>query len=258
VDRITRPAGTTVSYDRYGTGPPLVLVHGGFSDHITNWREVKPLLRDRFTVYAVARRGRGESTPTKGHSVDDESADVVAVLEAVGRPAFLLGHSYGAVCALGAASQYPAGVRKLVLYEPPHPRLMPPHTLAALERMAEDQDWDTLVETFMLEVLQVPSAEVNRIKATPFWQVWTADAEASLNDVWALSRYRFEADRYRSLNGPVQLLIGTESPRDIYVTDALAAVLPDVRIVELDHQAHEGMTTAPQQFVEAISRFLLE
>jgi pimeloyl-ACP methyl ester carboxylesterase len=80
----------------------------------------------------------------------------------------------------------------------------------------------------------------------------------SLNDVRALSRYRFEADRYRSLDRPVQLLIGTESPRDIYVTDALAAVLPDVRIVELDHQAHEGMTTAPQQFVEAISRFLLE
>jgi pimeloyl-ACP methyl ester carboxylesterase len=124
VDRITRPAGTTVSCDRYGTGPPLVLVHGGFSDHITNWREVKPMLR--------------------------------------------------------------------------------------------------------------------------------------VNDVRALSRYRFEADRYRSLNRPVQLLIGTESPRDIYVTDALAAVLPDVRIVELDHQAHESMTTAPQQFVEAISRFLLE
>ncbi len=56
---------------------------------------------------------------------------------------------------------------------------------------------------------------------------------------------------------PVQLLIGTESPRDLYVTDALAAVLPDVRIDELADQAHEGMTTAPARFVAAITDFLL-
>jgi hypothetical protein len=55
----------------------------------------------------------------------------------------------------------------------------------------------------------------------------------------------------------VLLQIGTESPRDLYVTDALAAVLPNVRIQELPGQAHEGMTTAPQMYAEAVSRFLL-
>ncbi|HSF04105.1 MAG TPA: alpha/beta hydrolase [Solirubrobacterales bacterium] len=145
--RIATPAGTTVSYDRYGAGPPLVLVHGGFSDHITNWQEVKPLLQDRFTVYAVARRGRGETSRTRGHSVDDEAADVVAILDAIGQPAFLLGHSYGAVCALGAAARDPGGVRKLVLYEHPHPTMVEPGVLGALERLAEREDWDRLVET---------------------------------------------------------------------------------------------------------------
>ena len=53
------------------------------------------------------------------------------------------------------------------------------------------------------------------------------------------------------------LQIGTESPRDLYVTDALAAVLPDVRIEELPGQAHEGMTTVPQMYAAAVSRFLL-
>jgi pimeloyl-ACP methyl ester carboxylesterase len=258
MERITGAAGTTISYDRYGSGPPLVLVHGGFSDHVTNWQEVKPLLQDRFTVYAVARRGRGETSPTRGHSVDDEAADVVAVLQAVGQPAFLLGHSYGAVCVLGAVAQYPDGVHKLVLYEPPYPTRLPPGILAVFEQIAESEDWDRLVETFMRDVLQVPSADVEAIRNTPFWRVWTVDAEASLNDMRALSRHRFEAARYRSFTRPVQLLIGTESPREIYVTDALAAVLPDARITELDGQAHEGMTTAPAQFVKAISRFLLE
>ena len=37
MERIASPAGATVSYDRRGSGPPLVLVHGGFSDHETNW-----------------------------------------------------------------------------------------------------------------------------------------------------------------------------------------------------------------------------
>ena len=258
MERITRLAGITVSYDRYGGGPPLVLVHGGFSDHITNWQEVKLPLQERFTVYAIARRGRGETSTSRGHSVDDEAADVIAVLDAVGQPAFLLGHSYGAVCALGAAVRHPDGVRKLVLDEHPHPTLVAQSILAVLEQTAESADWDKLVETFMRDVLRVPSAEVKAIKTTPFWQVWTADAEATLSDLRALSRHRFEASHYRSLNRSVQLLIGTESPRELYVTDALAAVLPDARITELDGQAHEGMTTAPEQFVEVISRFLLE
>jgi pimeloyl-ACP methyl ester carboxylesterase len=247
-----------VSYDCYGGGPPLVLIHGGFSDHVTNWQRVKPLLQDRFTVYAVARRGRGETSPTRGHSVDDEIADVVAVLHSVGEPVFLLGHSYGALCTLGAAARCPTGIRKLVLYEPPHPSAITPKTLAPLERIAERGDWDTLVETFMLDVLQVPAGEVEQIKGTPLWRVWTADAEASLNDLRALSRYEFDATHYRLLGRPVQLLIGTASPRAIYVTDALAAVLPNARITELEGQAHEGMTTAPAQFVAAISKFLLE
>jgi pimeloyl-ACP methyl ester carboxylesterase len=145
MERITTPSGATVSYDTYGSGPPLVLVHGGFSDHDTNWQEVKPLLRDRFTVYAVARRGRGVTSATRGHTVAEEAADVAAVLRQVGEPAFLLGHSYGAVCALEAAALYPAGVRKLVLYEPPFPHTFSADTLAGLEAFAAREDWDGLV-----------------------------------------------------------------------------------------------------------------
>jgi pimeloyl-ACP methyl ester carboxylesterase len=258
MERVIGPDGITVSYERYGEGLPLVLVHGGFSDHRTNWERVRAQLQDRFTVYAVARRGRGQTSPTHGHFVDDESGDVAAVLRAVGQPAFLLGHSYGALCALGAAARYPDGVRKLVLYEPPDPSALPSDTLVRLERVAATEGRDRLVETFMRDVLQVPADQVALIRATPFWRVWTEDAEASLHDIRAVSRHRFDSARYSSLRMPVQLLIGTESPRRLYVTDALAAVLPDARITPLEGQAHEGMTTAPELFVAAISTFLLE
>ena len=59
--RTTSLDGVTVSYDRYGSGPPLLLVHGAFSDQRTNWELVKPMFEERFTVHAMARRGRGET-----------------------------------------------------------------------------------------------------------------------------------------------------------------------------------------------------
>jgi len=54
-------SGARIGYDVYGEGPPLLLIHGAFSDHRTNWAYVKPMLARRFTVYAMARRGRGAS-----------------------------------------------------------------------------------------------------------------------------------------------------------------------------------------------------
>ena len=46
--------------------------------------------------------------------------------------------------------------------------------------------------------------------------------------------------------------------RRAHRTAALAAVLPDVRVESLRGQAHEGMTTAPRMYADAVARFLLE
>ncbi|HSF32644.1 MAG TPA: alpha/beta hydrolase [Candidatus Tectomicrobia bacterium] len=257
MQRIPSPAGATVSYDQYGSGPPLVLVHGAFSDHKTNWEFVKPLFEKQFTVYAIARRGRGETDATAGHSLEDESRDVVAVMQSIGAPVFLLGHSYGAQTALAAAAQVPDRVRKLVLYEPAWPRVVEKEALARLEDLAQAGDWEGFAVTFFRDRLSVPVEALDDLRATELWPPMIADAEASLGDLRALSRYDFQAERFRELRVPVMLQIGTESPRDLYVTDALAAVLPNVRIEELPGQAHEGMTTAPQMYAEAVARFLL-
>jgi pimeloyl-ACP methyl ester carboxylesterase len=251
------PAGTTVSYDQYGSGPPLVLVHGAFSDHMTNWEFVKPFFEQQFTVYAMARRGRGDTDATAGHSLKDEGRDVIAVIQAIGASVFLLGHSYGAQTALAAAAQVPDRVRKLVLYEPAWPRVVEQEALARLEALAQAGDWDGFAVTFFHERLSVPLEELDALRTTALWPPIIADAPASLGDLRALSRYDFRPERFRELRVPVLLQIGTESPRDLYVTDALAAVLPDVRIEALPGQAHEGMTTAPQMYAEAVARFFL-
>jgi pimeloyl-ACP methyl ester carboxylesterase len=257
MERVVSRDGTMISYERFGEGPPLVLVHGGFSDHITNWALVKPLLQPRFTVAAVARRGRGETATTEGHSLADEAADVAAVVQAVDTPVLLLGHSYGALCALDAARLVPERVAKLVLYEPPWPNAASAEAVAHLERLGARGQWDALVESFLVDILQAPRDEVTALQRTPEWAMWTADARATLGDLHALIRHTVVPERYRMLSMPVLLLVGTESPRDLYLTDALAENLPNARVVELTGQAHEGMTTAPTQFVEAIVPFLV-
>jgi pimeloyl-ACP methyl ester carboxylesterase len=256
MERVKSADGTTISYDKYGSGPPLVVVHGSFSDHVTNWQECKDMLAERFTVYAMARRGRGESSVTSGHTLEDETDDTVAVLRAVGEPTFILGHSYGAVCALRAAVQAPETISKLVLYEHPKQGLFTREMVEPVEAYAARRDWDGLVESLM-HTLEVPQEEIDEIKTTPFWSTWTADAPATLNDLRAIQHLRFNAQDYRSLTMPVQLIIGSESPRENYVTDPLAAVLPNARITTLEGTAHEGMTMVPEAFVEAVSEFLL-
>jgi pimeloyl-ACP methyl ester carboxylesterase len=257
MERLISPDRATVSYDKYGSGSPLVLVHGGFSDHTSNWEFVKPFFEQQFTVYAIARRGRGETDITEGHSLEDESLDVVTLIEAIGEPVFLLGHSYGAQIALAAAIKIPHRVRKLVLYEAPWPHAVGKEALERLERLAQADQWDDFTVMFFRDTLLVPAEELDELRATNLWPPIIADAKASLGDLRALVRYDFEVERFHALRVPVLLQIGSASPRNLYVTDAIAAVLPDVRIEELPSQAHEGMTTAPKMYAESVSRFLL-
>lgn len=254
---LTSRNGTTISYDKYSSGPPLVLVHGAFSDHITNWEFVKSLFETQFTVYAIARRGRGETEATEGHSLEDESLDVVTLIQSIDEPVFLLGHSYGALTALAATVQVPDRVRKLVLYEAPYPHIVSKDVLTQLEVLAQQEQWEDFAVTFFRDTLFVPMEVLDEARGTTLWSPIVSDAKASLSDLRAVSRYTFNVDRFRELQVPVLLQIGTESPRHLYVTDEIAAVLPNVRIEELLDQAHEGMITAPRMYAEAVFRFLL-
>src|SRR5262245_44990427 len=92
---ITGSRGTTVSYSVDGSGPSLVLVHGAFSDHATNWMFVAPMFQERFTVYSIARRGRGATTATENHTLEQEAQDVTDVIRSIERPVDLVGHCYG-------------------------------------------------------------------------------------------------------------------------------------------------------------------
>lgn len=96
--------GTSIAYEQGGAGPHLVLVHGTSANR-TSFASIRPRFEEHFTVTTMDRRGCGDSGDSPEYAIDREFEDVVAVVKAVGAPVLLFGHSYGALCALGAAMQ---------------------------------------------------------------------------------------------------------------------------------------------------------
>ncbi len=254
--RLTSPTGVVLAYEVEGRGPPLILVHGSFSNHHSNWALITPKLVQQFTVFSLARRGRGGTDATRNHSLLDEAHDLGALIEAINDKVFLIGHSYGAQVALAATGLYRANIRKLVLYEPPKPESVPPKILRELERISRKGDWALLAETFFRKVLMVPPRELEELRQSVSWSTIVGDACASLHDLIALTSHDSSADHFGSLDIPVLLQVGSESPRDMFATDLLARVLPDVRIEELKGQGHEGMNTAPDYYARSLLDFL--
>jgi pimeloyl-ACP methyl ester carboxylesterase len=251
--------GTTIGYWRSGDGPPLLLVHGAAADH-GRWRPVLPALETRFTVYAVDRRGRGASSDGSSYDVAHEFADVVAVVEAIGGPVDVLGHSYGALCALEAALLTPA-IRRLVLYEPPIPvagqAIYPPGVVDQLEAQLAAGDRDGVVETTMREVAGLPAETVAHLRTLPPWQARVAAAHTIPRELRATDTYRFAPERFQRVEVPTLLLLGGASPPVFAAgTHALAAALPDARVVVMPGQGHAAMDTATELFTTEVLRFL--
>jgi 2-hydroxy-6-oxonona-2,4-dienedioate hydrolase len=99
--RIETPCGDgTMVWHVWGSGPPLLLLHGGYGSW-THWiRNVLPLARD-FRVIAPDTPGLGDSaTPPEPHTAEGIAAIVVGGLDAVSAPGerlHLAGFSFGGV-----------------------------------------------------------------------------------------------------------------------------------------------------------------
>jgi pimeloyl-ACP methyl ester carboxylesterase len=86
--KITSNDGTPIARYARGTGPALLLIHGSLSEH-TRWQPVLSLLGERFTVYTMDRRGRGQSGDGPGYTIQCEFDDIAAVARSIGEPVHL-------------------------------------------------------------------------------------------------------------------------------------------------------------------------
>lgn len=100
------PDGTQIAYDCCGTGPAIVLIHGGGGNR-QEWYAAgyNKRLQNHFTVIALDLRGHGESdhpTDTIAYTPDKMGQDILTVVDACGVERFAIwGMSYG-----GKVSRY--------------------------------------------------------------------------------------------------------------------------------------------------------
>ena len=256
---VTSTDGTPIAYQRSGEGPPLVLVHGTSADH-TRWKPILPTFEEHFSVYAVDRRGRGASGDSENYSIEREFEDIAAVVDSLGEPAYLLGHSYGALCALEATVLTP-NVGKLVLYEPPvqvvGEESVVSEVVDRLEALLEAGDRDGVVATMLREVAEVPPEVVEQMRSLPAWQARVAAAHTIPRELRAQEAYWFDPERFEGLEVPTLLLKGGESPPTFDKGErAVSEALANCRIVVMPGQGHVAMDTATELFTTEVHRFL--
>jgi pimeloyl-ACP methyl ester carboxylesterase len=256
---VTSTDGTEIGLLTAGDGPPLLLVHGGMGC-IESWASIWDELTSRWRVTAMDRRGRGTS-PDDGRPYDlsREFEDVAAVAASLGQPD-IFGHSYGAVCALGAVSKGAganrAPVRRLALYEPPGPPAAPAEWRARVLPMLEAGEPGRAMFSFLTEVIGLSAEEVAALRDAPRgYDVMPIVSATMPRESQALGTVDLKA-LATGVEVPVLLILGSASPgwaQDL--TAEVAAALEHKTLAVLDGQGHDAIDAAPMLLAEQLASF---
>lgn len=100
--------GVKLYYDSYGEGVPIVFLHPWTTNGGIWYFQVFPFARTHHVI-VVDHRGHGRSDkPKTGYSIQEHSADVIAVLDAAKvRQAVLVGNSIGGMIAMQLNLDHP-------------------------------------------------------------------------------------------------------------------------------------------------------
>jgi pimeloyl-ACP methyl ester carboxylesterase len=252
------------AYWTSGEGPPLLLVHGTAGVH-DRFAPLLPYLEPHATVHVMDRRGRGASGDAPDYDLAREFEDVAAVVDAIaqasGSAVDVYGHSYGGNCAFGAAL-LTSNIRRLVLYEgwpPVKPELLafPPEVEERLNALVAAGNREAALETFMREVVMVSEEDIRAIRAQPTWQARVAAAHTITREIRAFSDDTLDPEQAAKITAPVLALTGADTPDELKDDpEAVAAALPDARIVVLEGQQHVADVLVPEVFAGHVLAFL--
>src|ERR671939_1141925 len=210
--RVTSNDGTTIAYDREGSGPAVILVGGALDEGVEN-APLAPALAEHFTVYNYARRGRGASGFTEPYAVEREIEDLDALIAEAGGSAHLFGASSGGALALEAAAAGSA-IDKIAVWDVPYvigddlwPRFNQ-YIADTHEAYKAGRD-EELLELFM-RLTGGPDADIAAGKQHPIWASSVALAHTLVKDAMVLNGYKIPTDRLARITQSV--LVTTEGP----------------------------------------------
>jgi pimeloyl-ACP methyl ester carboxylesterase len=256
--------GTELAVWTTGTGPPVLLVHGTTSDH-TTWRRLVPYLAADHTVANLDRRGRGESSDGSTYSLDRELEDVAAVVDAIsansGEEVDVVGHSFGGLCAFGAADLTPR-IRRLVLYEgwpvpDPDAVAVPRQVMDQLDRLVGKGQPEEALLLFYREVVKMSEEEVAVVRSSPTWSVRVAAAHTISREDEAIRSAVLDPGQAARIRIPVLIMVGEESQASITAGyEDMARALSDARVTTLAGQQHLAHLLDPARFAHVVTDFL--
>ena len=253
--------GRRIAYERAGSGPPLVLVHGFIGDCRSTWSSQIEELSDEFTVVAWDAPGAGHSPqPPEWFRLPDYADCLAAFVRALGlaRP-HMVGLSFGGALVLELLRRHPTIPQTLVLAsayagwagsldaEEVDERLRPCLRLADLppERFADAMISSMFSESAPTEAVARFSASVRAFNPAGFRAMTRSSAEADLRDVLA------------RVNVPTLLLYGDQDVRaPLKIANALHSSIPASRLVVMPGVGHVSSVEAPGLFCREVRNFL--
>jgi pimeloyl-ACP methyl ester carboxylesterase len=254
-DFVISSDGTRIGYRQMGSGPGLILVHGGLMSSL-NFIRLAGLLADEFTVYVPDRRGRGLSGPHGQYSLLKEAEDMQALVQKT-QARNIFGLSSGAIVSLRTALLEPA-LQKVALYEPPIPvkgtkpagwgakyeRALSKGNLGEamirIIRGTAEASWMTLLPVFI-------SAGLMNMAIRSEAKTGKPEGEASLTTLIPSMHYDIITvhesgdliEKSKSLDAEILLLGGKKSRYFLKAAlDTLEAALPEARRITLPGVGH--------------------
>ena len=251
-----------IAYRAAGSGPPLLLLHGGLVDGRVWQREVD-VLSDDFQVVAWDAPGcGGSSDPRPDAGIDDYADSVAMLVDALELgPVHLLGHSFGGGLALAVYRRYPQLVRSLILVSAyaGWAGSLPADEIERRRQQAERdahrpvEEWvDDFLATVFDDTTPRHLVDATRrimldVRPEGMLPMLHAFAEADLTDVLA------------QVSVPTLLLYGDGDRRSPPpVAEALASAIPGSRLVFVPDVGHDVHIEAPAAFEHHVRSFLQE
>jgi pimeloyl-ACP methyl ester carboxylesterase len=240
--------------------PTLVIAHGLYGSG-RNWGVISRRLADRRRVVAVDMRNHGDSPRETTQSYPDMATDLAEVIENIGLPVDLLGHSMGGKAAMQLALTRPELIRRLVVADIApvaysHDQLRHVEAMASLDlasvttRAEADAALATAgVEDAALRAFFLQSLDLRTRPAR--WKLNLPVLKAEMPKIigWPGTEGRFE--------GPALFLTGAESR---YVLpehrDSIRALFPKARFAKIPGAGHWLHAEKPREFEETVRVFL--
>lgn len=171
VGKFANVNGIKLYYEIYGSGAPLVVLHGN-GGSIANASEFYPELMKQYEVIAIDSRDQGNSTNSSATMTYDLMAsDVNELLNQIHiDSAFVWGQSDGAILGLLLAKDYPKKVKRVIAFSPniqPDTNAVFPWAVEMSERIAKESKdpRERVLNQMMLDYPNMPYSELEKIKA---------------------------------------------------------------------------------------------